>query len=126
MIEPIIMSLMADEGIASYIGFVPEKKTLPAVTVETLNLTSQKMIKNYNTKIRKTNISLNVFGNTITETKLLQSKVLRLFESLDGSVEYLGYKYTMRISVVNAVDMFVMGTNKAIIDIHVEYQEHKL
>lgn len=126
MLEPLIIKLLSEIGVSAYIGYVPEKKLIPAVTIETLNNKSQKLLRNYDSKVRRTNITINVFGNTITETKLLQQKVFRFFESFNATISDSGYKYTISGQVVNSVDMFSFGTNKATVDVYFAYQEQKL
>ncbi|HEH9442041.1 TPA: hypothetical protein SIA39_004114 [Aeromonas sobria] len=108
-----------------YLGYLPEGKTTGMV-VSTISTRTLPQLKRSEIRQREAIINIKIFGSTITKTKELQHKLLRLFDDVKMHVEAKGYMYEMLIKVQNLNDMFIGQDKFSQLDISVHYYEHPI
>ncbi|MCS3766170.1 hypothetical protein HNP12_000209 [Aeromonas hydrophila] len=130
MLEAAIIKTIKSTYNNVHLGYLPEPKdpteTPFGVVVSILSTRTLPQLKRTEIRQREAIINIKIFCGTVTETKDLQHKLLRLLDDVKLNVEARGYLYEMMIRVVNLNDQFV-GTDKfSQLDISVHYFEHPL
>ncbi len=125
MLEAAIIKTIKSTYKDVYLGFLPETAN-SGVVVSTLSTRTLPQLKRTVIRQREAIINIKIFAGTITETKNLQHKLLRLLDDVKLNVEARGYLYEMMIRVVNVNDQFVGTDRFSQLDISVHYFEHPL
>lgn len=125
MLEAAIIKTIKTVSSNVYLGFLPEDKP-NGVVVSVLSTRTLPQLRRSEIRQREAIINIKIFGSTITETKDLQHKLLRLFDTVQMNVEARGFLYELLIKVNNMNDMFIGLDKFSQLDIGVHYFEHPL
>lgn len=123
MIEEVLIQLIKTNlNVSAYIQEIPQNKQLPAIALVTHGSATRRRIKRTDDRIRAVTVEVHCYGRSISETKQLQIKAMRYFESNSFVHNTASFIYEIQTDVTNSTDAFKEQFH-CMIELHVQYFE---